>query len=95
MGGDDVAHVGGGEAERLELPQRGRLAPSASAFISAEDGAELARVAGVLDAEAGVDQDQAVAALDRQAVADDFAAVAAAHPRRRAGGRRGGTATRS
>ena len=69
VGGDDMTDVGGGEAERLDLLQRRRLRPRLGVH-QPEDGAELARVAGVLHAEAGVDQDQALAALDQQAVAD-------------------------
>ena len=71
MGDDDPAHVGGAEAERLELPQRRRLGLRLGVH-QAEEGAELARVARVLDAEAGIDQNQPLAGLDREAVADDM-----------------------
>ena len=45
----------GGEAERLDLRQRRLLDARPRRPISFADGAELPRVAGVLDAEAGVD----------------------------------------
>ena len=70
VGGDDAAHVGGGEAERLDLLERRLSIVGLRARISLKAGAEPAEVAGVLDAEAGVDQDQAVVGLDQQAVAD-------------------------
>ncbi len=71
MGDDDPAHVGGLEAERLELLQRRRLGLRLGVHQT-EEGAELARVARVLDAEARIDQDQPLAGLDREAVADDM-----------------------
>jgi hypothetical protein len=70
VGGDDVTHVGGGEAERPELSQCSRLLARSRAHQQAEGAAELARVARVVDAEPGVDQHQPLAGLDRQAVAD-------------------------
>ncbi len=65
-----LAHVAGGEAERLDLLQR-RLPELGPRPHQREDGPELARVAGVLGAEAGVEQDEPVVGLDQQAVADD------------------------
>ena len=71
VGGDDLADVGGAEAERFELPQRRRPLARLGIHHQAEGAAELTWLAGVLDPEPGVDEHQPVAGLDRQAVADD------------------------
>ncbi len=85
VGGDDLAHVGGVEAEALTCSS------AVSSIVGLrvhqrEDGPELFRVARVLGAEAGVDQDQPVVGLDQQAVADaparlEQAALAVDQPR--------------
>ena len=65
VGGDDLADVARGEAEGLDLLQRG-LADLGPWPHQGEEGPELARVARVLGAEAGVEQGQPVVALDQR-----------------------------
>ena len=82
VGGDDVADVAGGEAERLELRQRRRLDSRPRPHQRPKTGPSWRGLRASVDAEAGVDEDQPVVGLDRQAVADDVGRAPAARPRR-------------
>ena len=82
VGGDDLACTSAAAKPSASTCFSAVSSISARGRISAKTGAELARVARVLDPEAGVDQDQAVAGLDQQAVADDPAPARAGRPRR-------------
>jgi hypothetical protein len=68
--GNDVAHITGLEAERLDLRERGLGRIETGADECSDGSAKLARPIYVVNAEAGVDEDQPLGALDQQAVAD-------------------------
>jgi hypothetical protein len=89
VGGDDVAHVGGVEAEAGEVAEDGLGAVQARAGHVEERGAEEpARVVDVGAAETGVDDHQPGRALDDEAVHDQAALAVHHAPReRRAHGR--------
>src|SRR3712207_243991 len=85
MGEHDVAHVGGREAERLDLADRGLLLAQLDVEHRAHRAGDARlgrpmRVVDVLEAVAGVDEDEAAVGLDQQAVADEMALEALAAP---------------
>ena len=71
VGEDDVLHVGGREATRLDLPDGGLRVVAVRSHQESGDSHAL-RVGEVVPAESAVDEHEAVGGLAQQDVADDL-----------------------
>ena len=95
VGDDDLAHVGGGEAERLDLRQRRLLDRGRGAEAGAEDRPQLGGVARVLACRSRCRPGPVRRSSRSAGSGRPCGPSRAARPRRRSGAPREGTASRS